>query len=205
MAEQETQEQTGEQTDENLTQEEQNWKALRTKAEALETEKQQASTELEQAKRELAFAKAGVDTESKLGKMLLQTYDGELEPEAIKAEAQAVGMGEGQPSSEAGGQPVEQASEAERQMSEVAAEASTGAPPQHQVDDVYERASKEYQEDLAAGSRGEEAIARYISKVNYAAQSTDPAMSSQVDVRNHTERLHREAQAAKGQLLGPFN
>lgn len=42
--------------------------------------------------RELAFAKAGIDTDTKLGKMLLATYDGELTKEAITAEATDIGL-----------------------------------------------------------------------------------------------------------------
>lgn len=42
--------------------------------------------------KELAFAKAGVDTDSKIGKMLFQTYEGELTKEAIIAEAQEIGL-----------------------------------------------------------------------------------------------------------------
>jgi hypothetical protein len=53
-----------------------------------------ASAEAEEAaaaKRELAFVKAGVDTDSPLGKLLLKGYSGELTAEAIKAEAISVG------------------------------------------------------------------------------------------------------------------
>lgn len=42
--------------------------------------------------RELAFAKAGIDTDSKLGKMLLATYEGDLGKEAIRAEATEIGL-----------------------------------------------------------------------------------------------------------------
>lgn len=40
--------------------------------------------EAEAARRELAFVKAGVDTDSKLGKMILASYDGDLDKDAIK-------------------------------------------------------------------------------------------------------------------------
>ena len=45
-----------------------------------------ARAEAEALKREVAFMKAGVDTGSKLGQLLLKTYEGELDPEAIQAE-----------------------------------------------------------------------------------------------------------------------
>ena len=44
----------------------------------------QHKAEAEAAKRELAFVKAGIDTDSKLGKLLLASYDGELTVDAIK-------------------------------------------------------------------------------------------------------------------------
>lgn len=60
-------------------------------------------TELAGAKRELAFAKAGVDTDSKLGKMLFQTYDGDLsDVAALKAEATELGLLTAEPPPEGG-------------------------------------------------------------------------------------------------------
>lgn len=43
----------------------------------------QHKAEADAAKRELAFVKAGIDTDSKLGKLVFNTYDGELTKEAI--------------------------------------------------------------------------------------------------------------------------
>ena len=59
-----------------------NIKALREAAEAGKA----AQAEAEAAKRELALLKAGVDTESAVGKMFAKAYDGDLDTEAIKAE-----------------------------------------------------------------------------------------------------------------------
>lgn len=42
--------------------------------------------------RQIAFLQAGVDTETKLGQMLMKSYEGELTAEAIKAEATEIGM-----------------------------------------------------------------------------------------------------------------
>lgn len=50
-----------------------------------------AKAALEAMARENAFLKAGVDTTTPVGSMLLKAYDGELTPEAIKAQAEAVG------------------------------------------------------------------------------------------------------------------
>ena len=51
-----------------------------------------AKREAEMAKRELAFVKAGVDTDSKPARALLENYEGELSKEAIQAEAKDWGL-----------------------------------------------------------------------------------------------------------------
>ena len=51
-----------------------------------------AKREAEMAKRELAFVKAGVDTDSKPARALLENYEGELTKEAIQAEAKDWGL-----------------------------------------------------------------------------------------------------------------
>ena len=47
--------------------------------------------------RQIAFLQAGVDTETKLGQMLMKSYEGELTAEAIKAEATEIGMFNSEP------------------------------------------------------------------------------------------------------------
>lgn len=64
-----------------------NLKELRQQAEA----GKKALAEADAARRELAFLKAGVDTESKLGQLLMRTFDGDLTVEAIQAEAREIG------------------------------------------------------------------------------------------------------------------
>lgn len=74
-----------------------NIKALREAAE----QGKRAAQELEAAKRELAFAKAGVDTESKLGSMLLKTYEGDLtDVDALRAEWNELNPGQRQAQTE---------------------------------------------------------------------------------------------------------
>jgi len=45
-----------------------------------------AKAEAAALKRELAMVKAGVDTESPIGKLFARAYDGDVTPEAVKAE-----------------------------------------------------------------------------------------------------------------------
>lgn len=52
----------------------------------------EATASATSAQRELLFIKAGVDTDTKLGKLLLKSYEGDLTIEAIKAEAVDVGL-----------------------------------------------------------------------------------------------------------------
>lgn len=49
-------------------------------------------TQSHEAQRELAFLKAGVDTESGVGKLLAKTYDGDLDPEAVATYAKEYGI-----------------------------------------------------------------------------------------------------------------
>lgn len=73
--------------DQDQVQGQDNLKELRRAADEGRT----AKAEAEAAKRELAFVKAGVDTDTKIGKLLLKTYEGDLTSEAIKAEALELG------------------------------------------------------------------------------------------------------------------
>ena len=65
-----------------ITEEQHDIKSLRKAAEA----GKQAQNELAEMKRELLFAKAGIDTGSKIGKLLFKTWDGE-DLDSLKTEA----------------------------------------------------------------------------------------------------------------------
>lgn len=63
-------------------------KALRKAADA----GRKAQEELQQMKRELLFAKAGIDTSSKIGSLLFKTWEGD-DIESLKSEASELGIG----------------------------------------------------------------------------------------------------------------
>jgi hypothetical protein len=67
-------------------------KKLRAEAESAKV----LQKELEAKERQIAFLQAGVDTNSKLGQMLMKTYDGEMSPEAIRIEAAEIGLVQGE-------------------------------------------------------------------------------------------------------------
>lgn len=72
-------------TDEETTEEESpNVRQMRKKLEAQERE-------LKGLKRDAALLTAGVDLESPVGKLFAKAYDGDLTPDAIRAEAETVG------------------------------------------------------------------------------------------------------------------
>lgn len=60
---------------------------LREKNKQLEAQLAEAA----EAKRQLAFVRAGVDLDSKVGQLFYKAYDGELDVEALKAEAAELG------------------------------------------------------------------------------------------------------------------
>lgn len=63
-------------------------KKLRAEAEQSKT----LQRELERKERQIAFLQAGIDTESKIGQMLMKTYEGELTSDAIRNEAIEIGL-----------------------------------------------------------------------------------------------------------------
>lgn len=71
------------------------------------------------AQRELAFYKAGIDTSEGVGKLLAQTYDGELDPEAISTYAEEYGVtpNPSRGTEGDGGQPEQQRADRLRQES----------------------------------------------------------------------------------------
>lgn len=70
-------------------------KGLRAQLEAALAEnaalKEQVGT-AQSAQKELAFLKAGIDTSEGVGKLLAQSYDGDLDPEAISTFAEEYGV-----------------------------------------------------------------------------------------------------------------
>lgn len=72
-----------------------NLRQLREKAKATDS----AQAESLAARRELLFVKAGIDTESTLGKLALRAYEGELTADAVKAFGNEIGAVDAAPPS----------------------------------------------------------------------------------------------------------
>lgn len=71
---------------------EQDGGSLRRQLEAALKENKQFKDQLSQFQRNDAFRQAGIDTTNGVGKLLAKAYDGDLEPDAIKAFAQENGV-----------------------------------------------------------------------------------------------------------------
>ena len=138
-----------------------------------------ARAEAEQLKRELLFAKAGIDTETKLGKMLFKTFEGD-DLAALKAEAAEIGaLGAPAP---AGGtttppaQPAATVTDTDRYAQHMREQLSPGGTPEfvppenpHPIDAGY----KQFRKDRDAGVREEEAIDRFLDGIFRAASEGD--------------------------------
>jgi len=131
-----------------------------------------ATQELDQVKREMAFLKAGVDTDTKAGQLLFKAYDGELDMESIRVEADELGLFK---SSEEPAPVVEQVPAEDRQATtERQALAETSVPPGSQTESPYDAGHREFREMMDAGRPKEDSAARFIHTVLEAAGGDNP-------------------------------
>lgn len=115
-------------------------------------------TEAAQLKRELLFMKAGIDTDTPLGKMFLKSYDGELALDDLKKSASEIGLLEPEVAK------VELTAEEtkatkERQQAASGASGDTGTPDVHPTD----AAKKKMDEIIKQGGTYEQAGAGFLS------------------------------------------
>ena len=127
-----------------------------------------ASSELDTMKREMAFLKAGVDLEKKAGQLLMKAYDGDLEPELIRAEAEELGAITG-----AALTPVAEAQEIDTSTAERQALVQDSVAPEATTESPYDRGHREFQDMISKGSPKEDAAARFVSTVLEAAGQGD--------------------------------
>lgn len=129
-----------------------------------------AQDELAQMKRELMFAKAGIDTSSKIGGLLFKTWEGE-DIEALKSEAVDLGIG---PAAQAPVQrevPVEERSQQE--FRQTLGRGQAGAVTEMPEIDPYDDAYRLFQEARKGGTPLDDAALAAIDRVLVAAASGD--------------------------------
>ena len=129
-----------------------------------------ATQELDAMKREMAFLKAGVDTDTKAGQLLFKAYDGELETDLLRAEAEELGIlrDTSAPVQEASNDSDRQATQERRALAE------NTVPPDNQKESPYDAGHREFKEMMDAGRPKDDSAARFIHTVLESAGGSDP-------------------------------
>lgn len=137
---------------------------------AAKDEASSARKEAEQARRELAFAKAGIDTDSGVGKLLFQSYQGDPSKDAVLAAAAEYGIN---PTTDAKPQPEIPADEREQQR--LRADLATGSdvPSAPDEGDPGDVGLRRFQEARARGASPQDASVAYFDTKLAAAYSGD--------------------------------
>jgi hypothetical protein len=131
-----------------------------------------ASQELDTMKREMAFLKAGVDTDSKAGQLLFKAYDGELDTELLRVEAEELGIlkdVQSAPRSEPDS--TEADVHVANQRRDLAADSIA---PDTQTESPYDAGHREFQKMIADGRPKDESAARFVHTVLEAASGANP-------------------------------
>lgn len=148
---------------------------------ALEAEAQRAK-DLDQAKKELAMVKAGIDTDSKLGQLFFNSYNGELTTEALRKEAAEIGLYE---------ELKEETTipEEERQSTKERQQAANGSSaPDHNPLHPREEAVEKAKEVIAKGGKFDHAAGAYINTLVQRFAEGDPRAGT-----NRNDRYRRES------------
>lgn len=133
-----------------------------------------ASQELDEMKREMAFLKAGVDTESKAGQLLYKAYDGDLDTDLIRSEAEELGILRDSPVP----QQVQTDPSDEHATRERQALAESHVPPEEQTENPYDKGHREFREMVNVGRPTEDAAASFVRTVIEAAANGDQRVIS---------------------------
>jgi len=131
-----------------------------------------ASQELDSMKREMAFLKAGVDTDSKAGQLLFKAYDGELDTDLLRLEAEELGILR---DTQTAPTPTTDNDNVDRQrVEERRALAGDNVPPESQTESPYDAGHRQFQEMMEQGRPKDESAAHFIHTVLEAAGGADP-------------------------------
>jgi hypothetical protein len=147
------------------TEEQHDIKSLRKAAEA----GKQAQNELAEMKRELLFAKAGIDTSSKIGKLLFKTWDGE-DLDSLKTEASDLGIGGVEASRN---NEVESEERGQQDFRQTFAKGNIGTPSEVPERDPFDEAYDLFHEARQKGTTLDDAGLAAIDRVLVAAASGD--------------------------------
>jgi hypothetical protein len=150
-------------------------KALREAAER----GREATKRAEAMEREMAFLKAGIDTDTPVGKMFAKAYDGELDREQITEAAKAVGAlgqaaGSGAPAPDEVAQRGTAADDERDQTSARQTAAGEGAaPPETPTQNPHEVGLEGFEENMKSGMTRQDASAIYFQTMMDSAAKGD--------------------------------
>lgn len=174
--------------------EDKNWRAARERMERQDAE----LAELRKQNRTLQLTAVGIDPESALGKIAMQVPS--LDDDTIK-ELKGTLSGAPQAEEESPEAPEPNVSDGERSSTQVRQNVASGAAPDSaQVPNIYDEARSVYDEAMRNGASNEDALAQYVSIVNYAGQSVDPKWHGQVDARAIQNDLQARSPVQGGKM-----
>ncbi len=151
-------------------------KAQRDRIKRLEAE----LAESQAAKRELAFMKAGIaDTSKGQGALLLKAYDGELDPEAIRAAAIEFGVITESNDAETPPPPADEPTGSQERQGLFTGTGTPEVPASGQ--DLVEAGFAEFERLLKSGSAREDAFGAVLGPMFAAARAGDPNYNLSID------------------------
>jgi|TARA_R110002051_G_scaffold39557_9_gene83255 hypothetical protein len=135
-----------------------------------------AAQELDDMKREMAFLRAGVDTDSKAGQLLYKAYDGELDTDLLRLEAEELGILKDGSNQFSGSDQTDLSDE--RATEERQALSNSHVPPEDTTENPYDQGHRQFKEMMDAGRPKEDAAAAFVSTVIEAAGRGDQRVIS---------------------------
>jgi hypothetical protein len=125
----------------------------------------QAINENQLLKKELAFTRAGIDTTSDIGAMVMAGFDGDLNDTEALSNLAAQINGIPAPASAPEADPVVDTNPSPTPLEAMEAQAGGTAPAQNPPQDLLEEGWTEYQRRMKAGARKEDAAAEVINRM----------------------------------------
>lgn len=138
-------------------------------------EGRKARDEAERLKRELAFAKAGIDVDSAVGKMMFKAYDGELDKDTLTTAAREVGAIKDAPA--APDEPNETERAQTRERADLAHD--SGTPSLANSGDPFRNAEEAFKEAVRNGDRRDLAFGAAMTEILEAHRNGDPRVIPQ--------------------------
>lgn len=157
-----------------------------------------AQQQLEQMRRELLFAKAGIDTDSKIGKMLFKTWEGDSLDD-LRNEAEELGLMNPPASRTASAQQDDRYEMDDRSQQDFRRNMAPGKPAgavETPSPDPMDNALNTFHEDVKRGVPSRQAGLAAIDRILVAGANKDPRVIFDPNAWEHQARLDSAARSA---------